>query len=423
MSEESTEKPAPSPEATTEHPKKGGLTKPAIALVLVVMTGFIAIGVGASFYKPGGQFGSPTGIAAALAADVACELRFPFDAADDKAMGQVLDAYIQQKEPSSPMLKEFAGKSPGLGETISKNYRGVNFNPLIIMGILRMESQYGVTSSLSKVYNPFGWTGKSFGSFKEAIEQHALYMRRHYIDDKHFTDLEHVMEEYAPHTENNTVEYIASIRQWKAEIIGLSNSSYNGAVGSGRCSDSLISGGKIGDGGICPFCIQKPITITATMNNNYATPKVIILHYLSTNGDGSLMTPNQAWQYFTNTTQDSDPNQNKYVQFVGARDGTMYQFLPETKQAAGAQGYNTALGGITISVENEGNFEDGNSAHKFTTAQVNANVQLVKYLMNKYGISKDNVISHQEADKRAGIPPGRRSDPGPAFMDAVLSKI
>jgi len=182
------------------------------------------------------------------------------------------------------------------------------------------------------------------------------------------------------------------------------------------------------DKGICEFCIAKALPITAEMNQSYDVPRVIILHYLALQGDRDILNVDEAWQYFKNISSDGNSNNNKYVQFVIARDGKIYQFLPETKQAAGAEHYNTVPdGGISISIENEGHFEHSNVAFHETDAQIEANVKLVKYLMGKYHIAKEDVIGHGDADRRA-IAAGRRtdvhrSDPGERFMRKVLSKL
>lgn len=181
------------------------------------------------------------------------------------------------------------------------------------------------------------------------------------------------------------------------------------------------------DKGICPFSTQKPLNLYPEMNSNYSTPKVIILHYLGTTGNNKALTIDQAWHYFENINNNKNPNDNKYVQFAIAQSGNIYQFLPETKQVAGAMGYNVALGGITISIENEGQFESSIQSLQYTQAQLGSNIKLVKYLMQKYNISKENVISHKQADERAiqlgTLDKIHRSDPGEEFMKAVLSQL
>lgn len=195
-------------------------------------------------------------------------------------------------------------------------------------------------------------------------------------------------------------------------------------------SSSEFAGGSgtlPADKGVCPFCIAKPLPVDGpNFNHNYAYPKYIILHYLDSinTKTGKAMTPEGAWQYFSSG--------DKHVQFVVGYDGKAYQFEPETHQPAGACGYNVVNGGVTISIENEGHFESSNSAYQYTQAQLQANIKLVKHLMDTYHIPKDKVISHKIAYQRAraagaklsnGSPCEARSDPGDQFMNAVLAAL
>jgi len=165
------------------------------------------------------------------------------------------------------------------------------------------------------------------------------------------------------------------------------------------------------------------------MNTVYAKPTHIVLHYLATAG----MDARKAQEYFVNTLKNTDHNDNKYVQYTINRNGDIYQFLPETKKAAGACGFNsTPNGGVSISIENEGHFESGIASQNYTTAQVESNAKLVKYLQEKWNIPTENIISHGDARqlgfdagvrKANGEPCDARSDPGSSFMSAVKSKL
>ena len=207
---------------------------------------------------------------------------------------------------------------------------------------------------------------------------------------------------------------------------------------------------KLAKQGICPadICKQLPMKITKAMNPFYGEPKYIILHYLGTNANVS--TPQNAQGYFSSTVTDCkagvkfvhsenpDPKKmntceknDKFVQFVVGKNGDIYQLLPETKRSSGASGFNNPEGGISIHIENVG--------PPMSSAQVNADAKLVKYLMGKYNISKSKVISHKKADELACVrfkngeikvisrdpcdPKNHRSDPGQDFMNKVLSKV
>lgn len=197
-------------------------------------------------------------------------------------------------------------------------------------------------------------------------------------------------------------------------VSGPSNAAEGAFTGSGfTVNQSLRIQGHVGGSG---------------MNSYYARPTYIVLHYLATDSGGeagNLMTAREAQRYFVGTLQDSNSDNNKYVQFIIARDGTIYQLLPETKQAAGACGFNRTPDGVgvSISIENEGHFEMNAPHLQFTQAQVNANIQLVKYLMQKWNIPKSHVVSHEWVFKNHGGGCGARSDPGDQFMNRVMSGL
>ncbi|KKQ86911.1 MAG: Mannosyl-glycoproteindo-beta-N-acetylglucosamidase, partial [Berkelbacteria bacterium GW2011_GWA2_38_9] len=197
----------------------------------------------------------------------------------------------------------------------------------------------------------------------------------------------------------------------------------------GTALQDLINSNPTNDGtaitgtGIYSEATQKPLNQYDGMEIFTGKPTYIILHYTASNGG-----VNSTWSYFEGINKNNNSDDNKYVQFDVAKDGTIYQFMPETRKVAGACGYNIVPsqfgGGISISVENEGYFT---AAKPATQAQVDANAKLVSHLMSTYNIPKSNVISHQEARRRVSqVNPGSdcpgKSDPGSAFMTAVLGK-
>lgn len=112
---------------------------------------------------------------------------------------------------------------------------------------------------------------------------------------------------------------------------------------------------------------------------------------------------------------------NVSSQFLVDRDGTVYQLMPENVMARHVIGLNYCA----IGVENIGGAND-----TLTTAQVNANVALIKYLKNKYPIQY--VIGHYEYTLFKNTPLWKekdasyitsKTDPGWAFMNAVRTKI
>lgn len=189
--------------------------------------------------------------------------------------------------------------------------------------------------------------------------------------------------------------------------------------------------------GSCPNTVSMPLTNPA-LRGSAGQPRVIILHYI-----GSGMTPTQVFNYFNSGSD----GRHVFVQYLVGHDGAVYQFAPDNRSDAGAGGYNRPAkdygpGAISISIENEGNFESSNSSLRETTAQIKANIDLVSCLMKKYSIPKNNssiistnpraqepynIISHEEADARGnndkGVRGGRRSDPGARFLAEVMNGI
>lgn len=168
--------------------------------------------------------------------------------------------------------------------------------------------------------------------------------------------------------------------------------------------------------------ILKLLTKSAAINAATGVPKVIVVHYW-----GGNVTPENAYDYFNTASEKSS-------HYFIAHTGEIYQFLDENRGGAHAMNYNRPESdygkeAISIGIENEGNFESNNNDLKVQEKQYQANLRLIKYLMGKYGIksdqdeSKSAVISHKEADKRAGLPEGRRSDPGEEFMKRLLKDL
>jgi hypothetical protein len=393
--------------------KYGGIVV-AILVPVMLLVLFLAV-----FYNPSGLWGRPSG--SALAADVSCELKFPIGAASDDIIGAVYDRYIKEFSPKSPLI--------GMGKYFAQSGRKSGINPNVIMANARKESNFAVAGG-AKVeppcYNPFGRKGSGdcgdskefmkFSSYEDAILQHGDYIVRVYVKEGK-NNIAEMMEKYCPRSDNcATDQYIKEMREWNADLINMAG----GALGTGICLANIAKPIPP-DKGICPnsLCTQKPLPITAEMNQEYGYPVVIILHYL-----GTGLTAQGAYDYFKTTVTNKNPSDNKFVQFVVGKDGTIYQLAAESKMVAGALNYNkTPDGGITISIENEGHFESSNSQEHETAAEVASNVKLVKYLMQKYNINKDQVISHKEADQRAGNAEGRRSDPGERFMQKVLNQL
>jgi len=110
--------------------------------------------------------------------------------------------------------------------------------------------------------------------------------------------------------------------------------------------------------------------------------------------------------------------------FLVDRDGTVYRLMPETWMARHCIGLNSSA----IGVENVGG---GKSIDNMTDEQIAANIQLVRYLAEKYPTIR-YLIGHMEYRDFEGHPlwleldEGYRTekvDPGDRFMTAVRDAV
>lgn len=112
---------------------------------------------------------------------------------------------------------------------------------------------------------------------------------------------------------------------------------------------------------------------------------------------------------------------NVSSQYLVDRDGTIFQLMPDTLFARHVIGLNYCA----IGVENVGSEKD-----PLTDAQLNANVQLIRYLKDKYPI--EYVIGHYEYKQFISTPLWKESnpnyltektDPGISFMKSIRERI
>ena len=115
---------------------------------------------------------------------------------------------------------------------------------------------------------------------------------------------------------------------------------------------------------------------------------------------------------------------NVSIQFLVDRDGTVYRLMPETWMARHCIGLNLSA----IGVENVGG---GDGVDNLTDEQIAANIQLVRYLAEKYP-TIEYLIGHMEYRGFEGHPlwlerdQGYRTDktdPGDRFMTAVRDGV
>lgn len=149
------------------------------------------------------------------------------------------------------------------------------------------------------------------------------------------------------------------------------------------------------------------------------TPKMIVLHWTA------IPTLEETFDAFNPSVLPGRPDLqaasklNTAVPFLVDRDGTIYQLLPDTTFARHCIGLNHCA----IGIENVGN-------NDLTDAQLEANVQLVRYLKQRYNI--EYLIGHYEYQDFIGTPLWKetdpnylteKTDPGKTFMKNVRQRV
>ena len=152
------------------------------------------------------------------------------------------------------------------------------------------------------------------------------------------------------------------------------------------------------------------------------TPKMIVLHWTAI---PDLESSFRAFNPIKLPGAREDIQQagalNVSAHFLVDRDGTIYRLMPETTMARHVIGLNHAA----IGVENVG----GTKETPLTKAQLKANIDLVKYLNEKYNI--EYLLGHYEypqfevhelwLEKDEGYRT-QKTDPGKDFMQKVREK-
>ena len=155
-------------------------------------------------------------------------------------------------------------------------------------------------------------------------------------------------------------------------------------------------------------------------------PKMIVLHWTAVmDFDDCFKRLNSEELYSDRGDIASASALNVSAHFLVARDGTIYQLMPDNWMARHVIGLNYS----TIGIENVGG--EGNSKDDLTDAQLQANIKLVKYLKAKYPTIKD-IIGHHEYREYENSPlwlekdDGYRTikaDPGERFVNAVKAGL
>ena len=156
------------------------------------------------------------------------------------------------------------------------------------------------------------------------------------------------------------------------------------------------------------------------------TPKIIVLHWTADMGFESSFKRLKPQKLLTDRKDIASASAlNVSAHFLVARDGTIYQLMPDNYMARHVIGLNYSA----IGVENVGG--RGNRGDDLTPAQLKANIKLVRYLKAKYP-TIEYLIGHHEYRKMEKSPlwlerdKGYRTtkkDPGRRFMSDVREKV
>ncbi|MCX6112064.1 MAG: peptidoglycan recognition family protein, partial [Proteobacteria bacterium] len=120
------------------------------------------------------------------------------------------------------------------------------------------------------------------------------------------------------------------------------------------------------------------------------TPKIIVLHMTD------LENLEKSFEYMKEPVLREEREKlisrsydrlNVSVHYLIDRDGTIYSLMPDNYMGRHAMGVNH----LAIGIENVGMNEKGP-----TREQIDSNVKLIRYLMQKYNIDTKNIYSHSE---------------------------
>ena len=155
------------------------------------------------------------------------------------------------------------------------------------------------------------------------------------------------------------------------------------------------------------------------MDTTTIDPRAVVVHWTAGSTFESAFNT-----FFDAVRGDGSGTVNVSSQFIVDRDGTIYSIMPETKLARHAIGYNWCAIGIE-NVGGVGNVED------LTPAQLQANIELIRYLREKYsGI--EYVFGHYQQDiaRESGLYIEHvagyfsiKPDPGKIFMQALKDAL
>jgi len=155
-------------------------------------------------------------------------------------------------------------------------------------------------------------------------------------------------------------------------------------------------------------------------------PKMIVLHWTAVMDFNDCFTRLNPEELYSDRGDIASASAlNVSAHFLVARDGTIYQLMPDNWMARHVIGLNYSA----IGIENVGG--EGNAKDDLTDAQLQSNIKLVKYLQAKYP-SIEHIIGHHEyrnfestplwLEKDAGYRT-IKADPGERFTNAVRAGV
>lgn len=148
-------------------------------------------------------------------------------------------------------------------------------------------------------------------------------------------------------------------------------------------------------------------------------PRAVVVHWTA----GSTW-ESAYYTFYDETRGDGSGTVNVSSQFIVDRDGTIYRLMPENKLARHAIGYNWCA----IGIENVGGV--GN-AQDLTDAQLQANIELIRYLHEKYPTIEYVFGHYQQVEAReSGLYIEHvqgyyslKPDPGEIFMRGLRENL
>lgn len=290
---------------------------------------------------------------------------------DGAALAEVIDKYIKDAAPTSPMKnhgKYFVeGASSGV-------------NPLAMVVIARYEANFLTNPNAVDMINgnnPFAYSqygnwpasGRwaKFPDIKTAIVEVMKQMKPDYLEGgvnkgKPLIKMEDVMSVYAPEFENDTAKYTSTIKEWLQELKEKAGSSVDCGVGEAKI-------------------IQKKPYSRHTGGKMSNKPTAIVLHWWGGRSNG------QGINFLTSVLND----RRLSVQLGITADGKTYQL---TRTLDTVAYHATCVNSYAIGIEIEGLPSDfGAGGPADNPEKFNAVVATVKYLQDKYNIPTEAVYS------------------------------